>query len=178
MEPPKKTDPDGALQSYRSECAAARQSCERAADSAGMEKGTHGLAAYLGTWAANEKLKPPADAEERGLNLDTIFSELDVTLRASRALADGTATDKKAVDALDSAAKAIRANVASARENAAAVDLAIRDFLKREPQTDLAKHLAASADDVTETTLPTIENAARSLANARDALKRYLEASK
>lgn len=175
---PKKTDNSEAMDAYRSDCSAARTACERAADSTGMEKGTHGLARFLELWAADKKSMPPAGLADHSDVLRERFTELDVTLRASRALADGTQADEKTREALDAATRAIRNTVISVREHAAAVEPSIREFIKRDPQSDLAQKLLASVEDVTATTLPTCENAARSLGNARDALKKVLDSSK
>ncbi|MCE9583985.1 MAG: hypothetical protein K8T20_15990 [Planctomycetes bacterium] len=175
---PKKTDNSEAMEAYRSDCTAARTACERAADSAGMEKGTHGLARFLELWAADKKSKPPDGLQDHADVLRERFTELDVTLRASRALADGTQTDERTREALDAATRAIRNTVISVREHAAVVEPAIREFIKRDPQSDLAQKLYASIEDVNGTTLPSCETAARSLGSARDALKKVLDSSK
>ncbi len=169
---PKSKSAEVAFDTYRSDCAAARQACERAADSSGMEKGTRGLGAFLEQWGANPKLNPPADAVERGKALRERFIELDATLRSARAIADGTGEDEATVEAIDAAQGAIRGLVAAIRELSTEVEKDIIEFATRDRQNELAQRLLASAQDIKETTLPTCENAARALSSARDALKR------
>ncbi|MCC6740162.1 MAG: hypothetical protein IT452_14040 [Planctomycetia bacterium] len=172
--PPRSKDAEAAFDAYRSSCAAAQQVCERAADSSGMEKGTRGLGAFLEQWGANPDLKPPADAAERGTALRERFIELDALLRSSRAVADGTGEDEATVQALDDAQSAVRSLVAAIRDLASPFEKDIVAFASRDRQSDLAQRMLASSQDLRETTLPTCENAARSLASARDALKRAL----
>lgn len=171
-----KKDAGGALEAYRSECAAARTACERGANSAGMEKGTHGLAEFLDLWAEAPATKPPPDAAENARLMREGFTVLEALLKSGRALADGSRTDEEALDAFDAAVKEIRATIADIRGEVKAVDMPIRDFAKRDPQSKLSRQLLLSVEDVPGVTLPNCENAARALSNARSALQRYLDA--
>ncbi|KAF0245451.1 MAG: hypothetical protein FD180_1570 [Planctomycetota bacterium] len=170
--PPKSREEEAAFEIYRSDCAAARLACERAADSAGMEKGTRGLGAFLEQWAANPKLKPPADAAERGAALSERFAELDATLRSVRAIADGSGEDENTLQAIDHTQKAVKNMAALVRDLASGAEKDIVEFATRDRQNELAQRLLASAQDVRETTIPTCENAARALVSARESLKR------
>ena len=172
--PPKSKESETAFESYRSNCAAARQACERAAASAGMEKGTRGLGASLEEWAGISRFKPPADAADRGAALIQRFSELDATLRSARALADGSGEDEETLKAIDAAQKAIKSTAVMARELASGAETDIIEFATRDRQNELAKHLLAAAQDIRETTIPACENAARELVSARESLKRAL----
>ncbi len=169
---PKSKNAEAAFDAYRSSCVAARQACETAADCSGMEKGTRGLGASLEQWGANPKLNPPADAVERGKALRERFTELDATLRSSRAVADGSGEDEATLEAIDGAQSAIRSLAATIRELASEVDKDIIEFATRDRQSELAQRMLASAQDIKNTTLPACENAARALSSARDSLKR------
>jgi hypothetical protein len=171
---PKSRQAEAAFATYRSDCDAARRECERAADSAGMEKGTRGLGAFLQEWAGTPSLKPPADAAERGTALIERCAELEATLKSARALADGSGEDQETVKALDEAQKAIKSMVVLAKDLSSTVEREIIDFASRDRQNALAKSLLASMEDVRETTLPACENAARALVSVRESLKRAL----
>ncbi|MEK7467452.1 MAG: hypothetical protein AAB074_08565 [Planctomycetota bacterium] len=172
--PPKSKESEAAFELYRIDCFSARQACELAADSAGMEKGTRGLGAFLEEWAGTPRLKPPDDAAERGAALIQLFTELDATLRSARAIADGSGEDEESLKAIDEAHQAIKSAAALARERASGAERDIIEFATRDRQNELAKLMLDSAKDIRETTIPRCENAARALVSARESLKRAL----